>query len=283
MAVQSPLEAVRAAAEAVRGRCHAQPLIGLVLGSGLGDVAEPVEAACVIPFRDIPHHPQATVAGHAGEVVFGRLGGVSVAVWRGRAHYYEGYSMADVAFPMRLLHELGGQAVILTNAAGGLNESFQAGELMMVVDHISLASMVGHNPLRGTEQGNEPFVDLCGAYDGEFRGLAWHAAEAAGVTLREGVYVMVAGPNYETPAEARLLRQLGADAVGMSTASEVIVARQLNMRVAAISAITNVLLGPRAKNGTSHAAVLEAAEQAKPRLRTVVLGMLPPMARALQR
>jgi purine-nucleoside phosphorylase len=286
MGQQAPTlaEAVREAAEAVRRRCQARPLIGLVLGSGLGRLAEHVESPCAIPFGDIPHHPQATVRGHLGDVVFGSLEGVSVGVWRGRVHYYEGGSMAAVAFPIRLLHALGGRAVVLTNAAGGLNESFRPGDLMVVVDHISLASMVGHSPLRGTEQseGNDCFVDLSEAYDAELRDIATRAADAAGFGLWQGVYAMVAGPHYETPAEARLLRRLGADAVGMSTVPEVIVARQLGMRVAAISAITNVLLGRRARASPSHTAVLQVAERAEPRLTSLVAGMLPTVAKVLQ-
>jgi purine-nucleoside phosphorylase len=274
--------AVRSAVQAVRARSAARPLVGLVLGSGLGDLADHVEGACVIPFSDIPHHPAATVVGHAGQVAFGRLEHVEVAVWRGRIHFYEGRSMAEVGFPIRLLHALGARALVLTNAAGGLNESFLPGDVMLITDHINLPGLVGHNPLRAQDPGREErFVDLANAYDREFRALALRAAAAGGFTLRQGVYAMAAGPSYETPAEARMLRLLGADAVGMSTAPEVIVARQLGLRVVAVSAITNVLLGPAAAASTSHSDVVTTAEQLKPRLTALVRGMLSAMSQVL--
>lgn len=275
-------EALRAAAQAVQDRCGLVPRVGLVLGSGLGDLADELDDACALAFRDIPHHPQATVAGHAGELVLGRLESVAVAVWRGRAHFYEGRTMAEVAFPARLLRELGGRALILTNAAGGLNESFRAGDLMLVADHLNLPGLMGHNPLRGNEADSlgERFVDLAEIYDGDLRRLAARVAQRLGLELQQGVYAMVAGPNYETPAEARMLRLLGADAVGMSTAPEAVAARQVGLRVAAISTITNVILGGPT-GGTSHAEVLAAAEAAKPRLGALIRGMLSDMDEVL--
>jgi purine-nucleoside phosphorylase len=274
--------AVRSAVHVLRTRCAARPLVGLILGSGLGDLADQVEGGCVIPFADIPHHPTATVPGHAGQVIFGRLEGVEVAVWRGRIHFYEGRSMAEVGLPIRLLHALGARALVLTNAAGGLNDAFLSGDLMLITDHINLPGLVGHNPLRGPNPGREErFIDLAHAYDPDLRALALRVAAAGGLTLRQGVYAMAAGPSYETPAEARMLRLLGADAVGMSTAPEVIVARQLGLRVVALSAITNVLLGPAAAAGTSHAEVVAAAERLKPRLAALVRGMLSSMGQVL--
>jgi len=277
--------ALRAAAGVIHSRCPRRPLVGIVLGSGLGQLADQVESPCVISFADIPHHPRATAAGHAGRLVLGSLEGVDVAVWSGRAHFYEGWSMAEVGFPVRLLHRLGGRAIILTNAAGGLNESFAPGDLMVLSDHINLPGLVGHHPLRGSEQPPEAecFVDLAGAYDADFRRLALAAAERHGHPVRQGVYAMVAGPSYETAAEARLLRQLGADAVGMSTVPEVIVARQLGLRVAAFSAITNMQLGPAGARPTSHAEVLAAAETLEPRFVAIVRGVLAGMTEVLRR
>ena len=273
---------VRSAVHAIRARCAARPLVGLVLGSGLGELADQVQDAHVIPFADIPDHPTVTVSGHAGEVVFGTLERIEVAVWRGRIHFYEGRSMAQVGFPIRLLHALGARALVLTNAAGGLNETFVSGDLMLITDHINLPGLVGHNPLRGPNPyPAERFIDLANAYDRELHALALRVAAASGFTLRQGVYAMAAGPSYETPAESRMLRLLGADAVGMSTAPEVVVARQLGLRVVAVSAITNVLLGP-ATAGTSHAEVLTAAERLKPRLAALVRGMLSSMGQVLE-
>jgi purine-nucleoside phosphorylase len=281
----APLEAaVLAAAAAIRSRYQLQPLVGLVLGSGLGDIARQVSSPCAISFAEIPHHPLATVAGHDGQVVLGLIGSVPVAVWRGRVHFYEGSSMAEVGFPMRVLGALGARAVVLTNAAGGLNESFKVGDLMVLTDHINLPGLVGHNPLRGQDDGKaQRFLDLSEAYDPELRRLVLRAGEQAGIPLVEGVYAMVAGPNYETRAETRLLRHLGADAVGMSTVPEVIVARQVGLRVVALSAITNILLGPGARGGPSHAEVLASAERLKPRLTRLLSGMLSNMAEVLGR
>jgi purine-nucleoside phosphorylase len=276
--------ALGAASSYVRSRFPRRPLVGIVLGSGLGDLADQVRSPCVIPFGDIPNHPRATAAGHTGQLVLGSLEGVEVAVWRGRAHFYEGCSMAEVGFPIRLLDRLGGRAVILTNAAGALNESFMVGDLMLLTDHINLPGLVGHNPLRGEQPpGAQRFVDLIGAYDAELRRLALAAAERVGQLVQQGVYVMVAGPSYETAAEARLLRRLGADAVGMSTVPEVIVSRQLGLRVAALSAITNVLLGSASAGAASHAEVLAAAETLEPRFAALVRGMLAGMSEALTR
>jgi purine-nucleoside phosphorylase len=277
-----PLEAaVLAAAAAIRTRYQLQPLVGLVLGSGLGDFAREVDSSCAISFAEIPHHPAATVAGHDGNVVLGLIGSMPVAVWRGRVHFYEGSSMAEVGFPVRVLGALGARAVVLTNAAGGLNESFKSGDLMVLTDHVNLPGLVGHNPLRGWDGTDQRFLDLSEAYDPELRQLALRAGQQVGVPLVQGVYAMVAGPNYETPAEARLLRQLGADAVGMSTAPEVIVARQVGLRVVALSAITNILLGPSAGGPPSHAEVLASAERLKPRLTRLLSGMLSSMAEVL--
>jgi purine-nucleoside phosphorylase len=251
------------------------PQVGLLLGSGLGQLAEQVEEAFVVPLGDIPSHPAPTVEGHAGILVIGRLSGVPVAVWRGRAHFYEGRSMAEIGFPIWLLGRLGGSTLILTNAAGGLDETLEPGDLMVLTDHLNLPGLCGHSPLRGPAALSEGdrFVDLADAYDPGLRQLALETAARQGFAIRQGVYAMVAGPNYETPAEARLLRHLGADAVGMSTVPETIVARQVGLRVVAISAITNVLLGA-AETKTSHDQVLRQAEQVKPRLAALIRGLV---------
>lgn len=216
------------------------------------------------------------VRGHGGQVVFGSVGDVPVVLWQGRVHFYEGRSLAEVVLPIRLMAALGVEVAILTNAAGGLNPAFEPGDLMLIVDHINLPGLAGHHPLRGRAADAEMFIDLNQAYDPGLRALAVRAAAEVRVPLREGVYAMVGGPSYETPAEARLLRLLGADAVGMSTVPEVIVARQLGLRVLGLSAITNVL--PSSAGGPTHAEVLAMAERMRPRftaLLRVVLTRLP--------
>ena len=244
----------------MRSRLSRLPLAGIVLGSGLGELALSVSDPVVIPYAQIPGHPRSSVPGHAGELVVGQLERCPVALWRGRSHYYEGWSMAEVAFPARLAAALEAKALILTNAAGGLSDALRAGDLMLLRDHINLPGLAGHSPLR-TDDFDDPadrFVSLADAYDQELAGLALDVAQAAGIPLAEGIYAMVSGPSYETPAEARFLRALGADAVGMSTLPEVVVARQLGLRVLAISTITNmVALSPG--QSPTHAEVLDAA------------------------
>jgi purine-nucleoside phosphorylase len=246
-------------------------------------LADDVERPTIIPYAQLPDHPTTEVPGHEGELVLGWLNGVAVAVWRGRAHFYEGWSMADLAFPVRLLHVLGGTAVLLTNAAGGLSPDLASGDLMVFSDHIFLPGLAGHNPLRGLAATDERprFVGLAEPYDPELRALAGQVAIREGIRMREGVYAMVAGPNYETRAEGELLRRLGADAVGMSTVPEVIVARQLGLKVVALSAITNMVLGPRATEAT-HDGVLTEIERIRPRLRRLVRGILGGMAEVLR-
>lgn len=278
----SPSEALAAAVAAIRCRWSVRPSVGLILGSGLGELADEVQSPCTLPFDEIPHHPRATVEGHQGQLVLGLLEEAPVAIWRGRAHFYEGRSMAEIGFPIRLMCQLGARATILTNAAGGLNESFSSGDLMLFTDHINLPGLAGHNPLRGPPEPSfgERFVDLSQAYDPNLLQLAEEVAQERGFTLQKGVYAMVAGPTYETPAEARLLRQLGADAVGMSTVPEAIVARQVGLRVLAISAITNVLLGATG-TGASHAEVLATAAEVGPRLGNLIRGILSRMRETL--
>jgi purine-nucleoside phosphorylase len=229
-----------AAARLRRGMPPGCPL-AIVLGSGFRDVASRIKAATEIAYAKIPGFPGVGVSGHAGKVVAGWLGGTPVIALCGRAHYYEGHSLAGVTFPMRVLAQLGIKSVLLTNAAGGINRRFRAGDFMCLSDHIN---WMGANPLLGAlEPGQNPFVDLSAAYDLELRQWLKRAAHRAKVRLREGVYVAVAGPSYETPAEIRAFARLGADAVGMSTVPETIVARQCSLRVAGLSCITNLAAG----------------------------------------
>ena len=255
---------IDAAAEAIAKRTAVRPLCAIVLGSGLGGLADEVEDATRISYADIPGWQRSTAPGHAGQLVVGTLSGRPVAVMQGRLHYYEGYPMSAVAFPIAVFHAWGIKTVILTNAAGGLNRAYKAGDLMVVSDHINFFS---ENPLRGPNDDRlgTRFPDMLGTYTEELRRLA-HAADP---DLREGVYVGVPGPNFETPAELRMLRAWGADAVGMSTVPEAIVARHRGMRVLAIATITDMALGDRPEHVT-HEAVLAVAERAGKRLGEVV-------------
>lgn len=275
-AAPSTAERVAEAAAAVRRQTELRPRVGVILGSGLGELADEVQAPVVVPFQEIPNFKASTVVGHAGQLVLGHLQGTPVAAMRGRIHFYEGYSLRDVSFPVRVLRRLGAEVLIVTNAAGGLNESFSTGDLMLLSDHLNIMGMAGQSPLVGPD---EPelgvrFVDMLGAYDAELRRLAHRVAEQNGFTVREGVYAMVGGPAFETMAEIRFLQRAGADAVGMSTIPEVLVARHEGMRVLGISAITDMAVGKAAVHEISHAEVLAAAEGIKPRLVALVRGVL---------
>jgi len=236
------LERVRAAAAHVAQRAAMRPRVGMILGSGLGILADQMEGAVSLAYSEIPHFPSSTVPGHRGRLVAGRLTGTPVWAMQGRVHFYEGYSMADVVRPVRVMRELGVTTLIVTNAAGGLNPAFSAGDLMLIADHINL---LGTNPLIGPNEDafGPRFPDMTSAYDPELRRLARGVAEQEGLRLQEGIYACVSGPSYETPAEIRALRILGADAVGMSTVPEVIAARHMGMRVLGISCITNLAAG----------------------------------------
>jgi purine-nucleoside phosphorylase len=279
-AVAATAARVAQAANAVRRRGVANPRVGLILGSGLGDLADEVQNAITVPYADIPHFPVSTVPGHAGTLVCGTLEGAQVAAMRGRVHFYEGYSLREITFPVRVLRSLGAEVLIVTNAAGGLNETYTTGDLMVIEDHLNLMGMAGQSPLVGPE---EPelgvrFLDMLDAYDPELREAAHDAADQAGFKLQQGVYAMVGGPAYETMAEIRFLQRGGADAVGMSTIPEVIVARHAGMRVLGVSAITDMAVGPAAVNTISHLEVLAAAERIKPHLIAVVRGVLASLA-----
>lgn len=235
--------AARAAAaiRAAAGARWAEPVCGITLGSGLGGLATAIADAVRIPYADIPGFPGTTVAGHAGAVLAGTLAGRPVVCFAGRFHLYEGHDAAVAGFPVRVLHALGGRVYIASNAAGGIRRTFRPGDLMAIADHLNL---MGRNPLVGAvEPGEERFPDMSVAYDAALRAQLHAAAQAVGVPLHDGVYAGLLGPTFETPAEIRMLERLGADAVGMSTVPEVIVARALGMRVAAVSCITNQAAG----------------------------------------
>ena len=253
-----------------------KPTVGVILGSGLGDLAASVERATSIAYGDIPHFVSATVEGHKGALVIGSLGGHNVAVMNGRLHYYEGYTLQQVTFPIRVLKHLGCSTLIVTNAAGGLNPAFAVGDLMLIRDHINLPSLAGNNPLFGPNDSRlgPRFPDLHNAYDRDLRALARRVAEGLGLDLREGVYVMLGGPSFETPAEVRLLRAMGADAVGMSTAAEVIVARHGGMRVLGISMISNVLSTEAEAEPVDHREVLAAGAKTASHLTLLVSGVI---------
>lgn len=238
-----------------------QPKIGLILGSGLGILAEEIENPVKIPYGEIPDFPVSTVEGHAGQLVFGSLHGVSVVVMQGRFHFYEGYTMDKVTFPVRVMKELGIESLIVTNAAGGVNESFSPGDLMLISDHIN---NMGTNPLIGPNDAElgPRFPDLSEAYSRELRKTAKEVAKSLQINVQEGVYVGNTGPVYETPAEVRMLRSLGGDAVGMSTVPEVIVARHSGMNVLGISCISNMAAGIL-DQPLSHDEVIETTEKVK--------------------
>lgn len=268
---------IEEAAGFIRGRTSHQPTIGIILGSGLGPLADEVAEADIIPYGEIPHFSLATVEGHRGELIIGRLEDKEVIVMRGRAHFYEGYSLAQVTFPIRVMRALGVQTLIVTNAAGGLNPSFHAGDLMLITDHINLVGMAGFNPLRGPndESLGPRFLDMSQAYDPQLGEIAREVARGLGFELQQGVYIMVTGPTFETPADLRFLRMIGADAVGMSTVPEVIVARHGGMRVLGLSGIGNVALaGQGAGQGVSHEEVLAAARFIVPRLTSLIQGVV---------
>jgi purine-nucleoside phosphorylase len=262
-------------AQVIRTRLPVQPSVAIILGSGLGGLADAVEGAASIPYNEIPSWPVSTVFGHQGRLVAGRLEGRQVVVMQGRVHYYEGYSMAQVTLPVRVFQRLGVETLIVTNAAGAINPDFIPGDLMLITDHLNLIGMAGLNPLRGPNLDDlgPRFPDMNQAYDRQLLVLARQAAQEAGLTLREGVYVCLAGPSFETPADLRFLRSIGADAVGMSTVPEVTVARHGGTRVLGVSGISNKA-NLDGNTITSHEEVLAAGQMIVPKLITVVRGVL---------
>jgi purine-nucleoside phosphorylase len=271
------LEQLDEAVRFIQGKTPLRPALGLVLGSGLGAFAKTLERAVVVPYGAIPHFPTATAIGHKGELVVGVAQGVPVAVMSGRVHYYEGYGIADVVFPVRVLARMGVKILVLTNAAGSVNVNYKPGELMIIEDHINY---MGANPLIGPndEKLGERFPDLSDAYDHKLGEIAEKACRAVAVTVRRGVYIAFAGPSYESPAEIRMSRTMGADAVGMSTVPEVIAARHMGVRVLAISCITNMAAGVLKKK-LDHREVLDVGEKVKAGLMDVLGRILTEAAR----
>lgn len=270
-------EQYQEAAEYVRSKCDCQPKLGMILGSGLNPLAQAVENAVSIPYGEIPYFPKSTVEGHEGRLVLGWLEETPVLVMQGRVHFYEGYPMQQVVFPVRVMQVMGIETLIVTNAAGGLDPAFRPGDLMLITDHINLVGMVGNNPLFGP---NDPtlgprFPEMSQAYDPGLCRIAQAVAQENDIPLQQGVYAGLSGPSFETPAEIRFLRLIGADAVGMSTVTEVTVARHGGIRVLGISGISNVALGePVAGQEPSHEEVLVAGQQMVPRLMALICGVL---------
>ncbi|MCS7461590.1 purine-nucleoside phosphorylase [Paenibacillus doosanensis] len=266
------LNNIKEAAAYIRSKYADAPQIGLILGSGLGVIADLVENATVISYEDIPHFPVSTVEGHAGELLLGTIQGKHVLLMKGRFHMYEGYGVDVVSFPVRVMKELGVQKLIVTNAAGGINTSYEVGDLMLIKDHINFTS---RNPLIGP---NYPelgarFPDMSEAYSRALRQTAKEVAAEQGVKLQEGVYIGLLGPSYETPAEIRMMRTLGADAVGMSTVAEVIVARHAGIEVLGFSCISNMAAGIL-DQPLSHEEVMETTERVKPKFLQLILGIV---------
>ncbi len=278
----SYFDQVSEAATFLLAKIAGSPRLGIVLGSGLGAVADAVENPVLVPYAEIPHFPQSTVVGHSGRIVAGTLGGTPVVVMQGRVHFYEGYTPAQVTFPMRVLGALGLRAVILTNAAGGIQAGYRIGQLVVLSDHINF---MGFNPLSGP---NEPrfasmpgaglrFFDMTEAYSKRLRLIAQQAAAAENLDLEEGIYLATSGPSFETPAEIRAFRTLGATLVGMSTVPETIVARHMGIEVLGISCVTNLAAGLGAEK-LSHEEVFEAGRQVEHRLAGLLKRLAPGIA-----
>ena len=262
-------------ANVIRSKCTYQPRVGLILGSGLGSLAESVEQALHIPYGDLPGWPLSTVIGHHGQLVMGKLETQNVMVMQGRVHYYEGYSMAQVALPVRVMQRLGVEILIVTNAAGAVNPDYEPGDLMLIKDHVNLIGMAGLNPLRGPNLDvfGPRFPDMSQPYDRALAQLARDVAESDRILLHEGIYISLAGPSFESPADLRFLRLIGADAVGMSTVPEVIAARHGGTRVLGVSGISNKA-NLDGNVVTTHEEVLEAGQKIVPNLTALIRGVL---------
>jgi len=267
------LRKIRQAAAAIRARHPATPGLGLILGSGLGHYADTFQGKTVIPYEVLPNFRRSGIPGHPGNLILGEAEGIPAVALQGRIHLYEGYTMAEVAFPVRVLGELGIRQLIVTNAAGGIAPEFKPGDLMLITDHINL---MGGNPLTGSniDELGPRFPDMSDAYDPTMREIALRAAAEGGIALREGIYVGLTGPAYETPAEIRMCGILGADAVGMSTVPEVIAANHMGIRVLGISCITNMAAGILPRK-LSHAEVMETASRVRERFISLLRRTIP--------
>ena len=273
--MQITLEMIDRVVQAIRSKNDSQPKVGLILGTGLGGLAEAIQKATIIPYRELPDWPVATVQGHAGQLVIGELEGQAILTMQGRVHYYEGYSMQQVTMPVRVMQRLGIETLIVTNAAGAIHPDFNPGDVMLITDNLNLIGMTGLNPLIGPnlDELGPRFPDMSQAYDRSLCDLARKVARKNHLTLREGVYAGLSGPSFESPADLRFLRVAGADAVGMSTVSEVIVARHGGTRVLGFSGISNKA-NLDGNTITSHEEVLEAGRLITPKLETLIRGIL---------
>ena len=277
MNIEISMEAIAEATSYIQAQSPHRPTIGLILGSGLGAIADAIETPTIIPYHTIPHFPQSSVEGHAGRLVLGEIAGKSVLVMQGRVHYYEGHAMQAITMPIRVMAKLGLETIIVTNASGGLNPDFQAGDLMLITDHINMTGLAGHNPLRGPnlDAFGVRFPSMVTPYDLDLQQLARQAAAEVAVPLQEGVYVNVAGPSFETPAEVRFLRLIGADAVGMSTAPEVVVANHSGLRVLGLSGVANIAITvPTKAQQTTHLEVLEGTQKLSASLVKLIRALL---------
>lgn len=269
--MHNTMEQIQIAAAHIKGRIGGEPQIGIILGSGLGPLVNVLEQPVEIDYGEIPGFPQATVEGHAGKLVYGNLAGKQVLVMKGRFHLYEGYDVSQVVFHIRVFSLLGIKNLLVTNAAGGINTGYTAGDLMLITDHISFFAP---SPLRGSnlDEFGVRFPDMCNAYDRDLINIAKETANKEGISLKQGIYAFAQGPMFETPAEIRALRVLGADAVGMSTVPEVIVARHCGMKVLGISCITNMAAGVLEET-LNHTEVIETADRVGKSFRKLVAGI----------
>lgn len=269
------LEQIDQVADAVRAKIKIKPRVGIILGSGLNDLAASVENAVPIPYGDLPYWPVSTVEGHAGRLVIGELEGQPVFVMQGRAHYYEGYTMGQVTLPVRVMQRLGLEMMIVTNAAGGVNPDFVPGDVMLITDNLNLMGMSGLNPLMGPnlDELGPRFPDMSQAYDKELGAIARKVAAEKGISLQEGVYCGLSGPSFESPADLRFLRLAGTDAVGMSTVPEVIIANHGGLRSLGLSGISNKA-SLDGSTVTTHEEVIEAGKTITPKIEAIIRGVL---------
>ncbi len=275
MITQFSLEQIDEVVKAIRARTSWRPRVSIILGSGLNDLAEAVARPDIIPFGDLPHFPISTVMGHAGRIVIGKLEGQDVFIMQGRIHFYEGYSMAEVTLPVRVMQRLGIEILVVTNAAGGVNPAYAPGDVMLITDNLNLIGMTGQNPLIGPnlDEVGPRFPDMSQAYDRTLCDLARTIAKQEEITLHEGVYAGLSGPSFESPADLRFLRLVGTDAVGMSTVPEVIVARHGGMRVLGFSGISNKA-NLDGSTITTHEEVIEAGKLIMPKMEKLIRGIL---------
>ena len=269
------LEQIDEAVDEIRRRTSYQPRVGLILGSGLNNLAESVQKADIIPYGELPNWPVSTVQGHAGRLVIGELEGQNVFVMQGRIHFYEGYSISQITLPVRVMLRLGLEMLFVTNAAGGVNPDFVPGDVMLITDHLNLLGMAGVNPLMGPniDELGPRFPDMSQAYDRKLMEMARQVASKENISLREGVYCALSGPSFEGPADLRFLRLAGADAVGMSTVPEVIVARHGGLRVLGLSGISNKA-NLDGSSITTHEEVIEAGKVITPKVEKIIRGVL---------